>query len=317
MTMKKIIIKSISIFYILTFTTMAQQDLGFDFSKAGSAGLQFLKIGVGAREIAMGGAVTGAADDANAIFWNVAGIAQSDKMQATFTYNKWLVDSKLAVASIILPFTEFVMGINIISFGINDFEATTVVNPEGNGQMVSAGDLLIGIGISRQFTDKLFIGGQIKYINEKLDDYSVDNILFDIGTLYYTGWHKLRLGFSLQHFGPDMKMVNQEFRAPLLFRVSATDEIELNEQINVLLAAELIHPTDNIEWVSLGTDINLLNYLMLRAGYRFNVDEGKLSFGVGVKTPELAGLQTKFDYAFLKAEKVFDNIHQFTLSVMF
>ena len=65
-------------------------------------------------------------------------------------------------------------------------------------------------------------GGQIKYVREKLDDESFDNFLFDIGTIYHTGWRDLRLGFALQHFGPDMKFINKTFRTPLLFRVGAT-----------------------------------------------------------------------------------------------
>ena len=64
----------IAIFIIaLNVPTYAQLDYGFTFSKAGSAGLQFLKIGVGARESAMGEAVSGTIDDADAVFWNVAG----------------------------------------------------------------------------------------------------------------------------------------------------------------------------------------------------------------------------------------------------
>jgi len=54
----------------------AQLDYGFDFSKAGTAGFQFLKIDVGARESAMGGAVVSLVRDANAVFWNPAQVKQ-------------------------------------------------------------------------------------------------------------------------------------------------------------------------------------------------------------------------------------------------
>lgn len=315
--MKNFIAKILLVLFGVSNIVNAQLDLGFDFTKAGSAGLQFLKIGVGSREVSMGGAVTGAVNDANSMFWNVAGITQTEKMQASFSYNNWLVDSKFMAASATLPLGGFTVGVNIISFSINEFEETTVVNPEGTGRMVSAGDFLVGVGIARQFTDKLSIGGQIKYVHESLDDYSLDNILFDIGTLYYTGWRNLRLAFSLQHFGPDMKLVDQTFRTPLLFRLSATDELFDVETAKMTIAAELVHPTDNYEWVSIGTEINLLDYFFIRSGYRFNVDEGKFSLGAGVISPSVNGVQTKFDYAFVKSEKVFDDIHRFTVSLMF
>ena len=40
------------------------------FEKVGTFDGQFLKIGVGARAAAMGGAFVGVADDATALFWN-------------------------------------------------------------------------------------------------------------------------------------------------------------------------------------------------------------------------------------------------------
>ena len=315
--MKNYLVKLLIVLFGISNIIYAQLDLGFDFTKAGSAGLQFLKIGVGSREVAMGGAVTGHVNDANAMYWNVAGIAGTEKMQASFSYNNWLVDSKFMASAATMPVGGFVVGINVISFATNEYEETTVINPDGTGRMVLAGDFLVGVGIARKFTDKLSIGGQIKYVHEKLDDYSISNVLFDIGTLYYTGWRNLRLAFSLQHFGPDMKLVDQSFRTPLLFRLSATDELFDFKSAKMTLAAELVHPTDNYEWVSLGTEINLLDYFFIRSGYRFNVDEGKLSLGVGVISPSVSGVQTKFDYAFVKSEKVFDDIHRFTVSLMF
>ena len=314
--MKKLY-KTLTVILLLANVNLAQFDFGFEFSKAGSAGLQFLKIGAGARETAMGEAVTGVVNDANAMFWNVSGIAYVEENQASFSYNNWLVDSKYMVASAAIPFDDFVLGFSAISLSINEFEETTVQNPEGTGRMVSAGDLLIGVGIARRFTDKLTIGGQIKYVHEKLDDYSFDNVLLDIGTMYYTGWRNLRLAFSLQHFGPDMELVDQTFRTPLLFRLSATDEIIESKNIAWTLALELVHPTDNVEWVNVGTELKLLDYFFVRSGYRFNVDEGKISFGLGFETPSFSYIKTKFDYSYVKSEKIFNDIHRFTVGIGF
>ena len=183
--------------------------------------------------------------------------------------------------------------------------------------MVSAGDIAIGLSVARKFTDKLSIGAQIKYVQETLDDRSFSNVLFDIGTIYYTGFHQLRLAFALQHFGPDMKLVDQEFRTPLLFRVSATDDIIQTDNFNLLLAAELVHPTDNNEWVNIGMELKLLDYFAIRGGHRINVDEGKWSFGMGLTPPVLSSISTRFDYAFVVSENVFDNVHRFSLMLGF
>lgn len=308
---------SIILVMLLTGVLRAQYDYGFDFAKTGSAGLQFLKIGVGARESAMGEAVTAAVKDVNAVFWNPAGLAYVKNYQASFSHNNWLVDSRQISAAVAIPFESFSIALSVVSFSINEFEETTVTNPEGTGRMVNAGDVMIGISAARMFTDHLSIGGQIKYVHEKLDDYSIDNVLLDIGALYYTGFRNLRLGFALQHFGPDMKMVDQEFRTPLLFRINATDEVFDLQDMSLTAALELVHSTDNVEIVNVGTELKLYDYFFLRGGYRFNTDEGKISFGFGVISPQVTGVNLKVDYSFVKSEIVFEDIHRFTVGISF
>ena len=61
------------------------------FEKVGTFDGQFLKIGVGARAAAMGGAFVGVADDASSLFWNAAGIARidPDKSQISLNHANW------------------------------------------------------------------------------------------------------------------------------------------------------------------------------------------------------------------------------------
>ena len=61
--------------------------------QTGLTGAAFLKVGVGARAVALGSATTSLTDDVNQIFWNPAGMALSNEQwQATFTYNRWIAD---------------------------------------------------------------------------------------------------------------------------------------------------------------------------------------------------------------------------------
>ena len=305
--------------YSLLFTSnvFAQFDFGFDFTKAGSAGLQSLKIESGARERALAGAVSSVVDDANAIFWNVAGIGYVHDFQLFASHSNWLVDSKHITLAAAYPVGPVVVGISLMSMQINDFEETTALNPLGTGRTVSAGDVSIGIGVARQFTDKLFIGGQIKYVQQKLDDLTFDNLLFDIGTIYNTGWRNLRLGFALQHFGPDMKFINTTVRTPLLFRMSAADDVFSFENFRATLMIELVHPTDNDEWLNLGGEFIILKVLALRAGYRFINDEGNLSVGAGIQYPMLSLSNIKVDYAYTSYTQVFNDVHTITVGIEF
>lgn len=294
---------------------LAQLDYGFDFSKAGTSGLQFLKIGVGARETAMGGAVASLVNDANGVFWNPSGIAYTENYQVSFSHNTWLAGSKHNAAVFAFPFSSFVFALSAASLQINEFEETTAIAPDGTGRMVSAGDYVFGLAVARRFTDRLSIGLQVKYVQEKLDDYSIENVLFDVGAIYSTGFRNLTLGFALQHFGPDMRLLNQDFRTPLLFRLNASDDIRFSDDMVLTASAELVHPTDNVEWVNFGAELQLLKLIALRGGHRLNVDEGKWSFGVGLNPPAIAGFSTRFDYAFVLSEKVFDNVHRFSIMI--
>ena len=295
----------------------AQLDYGFDFSKAGTAGFQFLKIGVGARESALGEAATSITNDANSVFWNVGALPFVRERQAIITHNQWLAGSTHDAAVVAVPLGSYVVAASIIKLAIEEFEETTVLEPEGTGRMVNAGDILIGVAVARRFTDRLTIGVQTKYIQETLDMDSFNNILFDVGALYYTGFRQLRLGFSLQHFGPDMKIIRQTFRMPLVFRLSAADEIIHNENYRLTTAFDLVYPTDNIEWYNVGAEMELYKTFVFRSGYRFRMDQGNMTLGFGLQPPAIGTLNTRFDYAYVKYGDIFGATHRFSLVIGF
>src|SRR5262245_59502334 len=57
-------------------------------SSAGTTGADVLKIGVGARAIAMGEAYAAQADDVSALYWNPGGLALMQERQASFMYDQ-------------------------------------------------------------------------------------------------------------------------------------------------------------------------------------------------------------------------------------
>lgn len=298
-------------------TATAQYDYGFNFSKAGTAGLQFLKIGVSARDAALGDAAASIANDVSAVFVNPGGLAFVERPQAFASHTQWLAGSRLDAVAVGMPVGSFVFALSFARFGIEEFGETTVQQPEGTGRSVSAGDVTIGVGVARRFTDRLTIGLQLKYVQEKLDQDSFRNILFDVGAVYYTGFHNLRIAFALQHFGPDMQLLDVKFRTPLLFRVSAGEDLLLLDDHRITTAVDLVHPTDNDEWVGWGVEYALLKVLSLRAGYRFGVERGSVSFGAGICPPEVGPVRFSLDYAYSRFDKVFGATQRITLGVNF
>ena len=61
-------------------------------------------------------------------------------------------------------------------------------------------------------TDKFSIGGSAKYISQSIWNESAGTIAFDIGLLFVTGFHDMRLGMSIANFGGEMKMDGIDLR---------------------------------------------------------------------------------------------------------
>ena len=295
----------------------AQFDYGFDFSKSGMSGLQFLKIGLGGKEVGFGSAASSVVDDAASVFWNPAGLGWMTKKQLFISHNEWLVGSQHSAFSFAMPIHSLVVAVSAAVLSIKPFEETTVLLPTGTGRKVEASDMVAGIAVAKKFTEKLTIGGQVKFVQEKLDDVSFNAFLFDVGTIYYTGFRDLRLAFTLQHFGADQQIFDQKFKMPLLFRLGAADYIIKGERFHILTAVDLVHPTDNNEWVNWGLEVQLIKILSLRGGYRFNVDEGALSLGFGLYLPILANATFDLNYAYVSYGEIFGNTHRFSLSFTF
>lgn len=293
----------------------AQLDFGFDFEKTSSAGFQALKIPIGARESALGEAASSLTRDANAVFWNVGALPLITGPQIYLTHNQWLINSRVNALVAAVPLKAYTFGLSVMNFAIESFEETTVTDPMGTGRTVSAGDLTVGLAAARRFNDRLTIGLQIKFAREQLDQDAFSNMLFDVGTVYYTGFRQLRLAFTLQHFGASVEGLRESFRMPLLFRMSAADELVMRSGFRLSTSVELVHPTDNNEWVNWGTEAVLLDMLSLRAGYRLRVDEGRLALGVGLAPPRVAMFRLHLDYAYVPYGDILGVTHRLTLGL--
>ena len=91
-------IKFITFLVTLAFLTpgLSAQSL----TKSGTTAAQFLKIDVGPRAIAMGGAFTATANDISAIYWNPAGLASNLSGEAFFNHTDWFLDIAMEYAGV-------------------------------------------------------------------------------------------------------------------------------------------------------------------------------------------------------------------------
>lgn len=305
---------------------------GQEFNKSGRAALQFLKIGIGARQVALGEASIASIRDVNAVFWNPANIAGIGQREASFSYARWFADMNYfaGAAGFRIP-NIGIVGVHYASLDYGEMQEALAIGPSNDtrtGNTFTGGDLLVGLSAAREFTDRLSIGATAKYIREKLFTYSADVVAFDVGTNYDVGYNGMRIAMSFQNFGPSVKWIERTEREegydiPLVFRLGIAANLVKNAEgfldagpdHAVTVSADAVHTNDFGDRMHVGVEYVYADLLALRGGYRFNYEEGNASFGVGLHRA-LSGLVAHIDYAYVHYTYL-ASPHRFSLSLDF
>lgn len=338
-----IIIKLVCcLFTLFIFELNAQT--GSSLNKTGTTAAQFLKIGIGPRAIGMGGAFTALANDINAMYWNPAGLSRMYSKEAYFNHVDWIMEVKLDYAGFALDVADIgTLGAFISVMSMDDMPVRTLEQPEGTGELFSAGSIVIGLSYARNLTEEFSIGFNAKYVGENIWNESAETFALDIGTQYVIPFlNEFRLGASISNFGPKMKMEGRdilitttvgagegnlintnlqldEFDLPLLFRIGlAVDAIKTSEN-RLTLAVDAVHPNDNSEYINTGLEYTWNEIFFIRGGYKslFEEDgEQGLTVGAGVNYRFFDSFKIKFDYAYQDFGRL-KNVQYVSLGVRF
>lgn len=277
----QVIIIIVIVFLINVSLTRAQVNL----TRLGKSGFTFLKIGQGARAVAMGDAYTAVSDDAYSIFWNPAGMSNVEQAAFGVSLTNWIVGSKLMSAAGVYRTGFGAIGFSIVSFAPEDFEETTIGEPLGTGRMVSAGDLAVSGALAFQFTDRLSFGIKGQWIQEMLDQDKATGMTVDFSTYYFTGFRDLVLAMSFKNFGPQAKFLTESFKMPLYFNINAAMGVlgRRGAPFYLLLSTESAFATDYRDRYHTGAELWILDTIALRGGYKFYYDLEDYSLGLGLK----------------------------------
>lgn len=296
----------------------------------GSAGAQFLKIPIGARAAALGGAVTGMSSDATALFWNPAGIAQSHNHSLHFSYIPWMSYFDItALAYSVKIKNEGTLGFHALALGMDKMQITTEMKPEGTGQYFDAQDIEMGLSYARQLTDRFSMGFSTKFLHQRIWNETASGVAFDVGTHYSIEFQNMALAMSMRNFGSDLQMdgpdllvvvdeqeqfpnrliqskkQTEAYPLPLSFQFGLAADILNTAFMQSRLAVDAIHLNDNAEQIHLGLETILARQFILRGGYKFNDEEAKGSLGVGLHR-KVGEMILKFDYAYVMHDRLED-----------
>ncbi|MFH1368548.1 MAG: PorV/PorQ family protein [Elusimicrobiota bacterium] len=136
----------------------------------------------GARAIGMGGAFSAVSAEISALYWNPAGLGYLQKKEISAMYDKDFIDTKNCFLGYGQPAAEtggFGFGWYRVA---NDFEKTDISgNSLGSGEY-SGNVLTLGAGYYRGLP--FSVGISLKYMDERIDSYSISGAALDAGLLY-------------------------------------------------------------------------------------------------------------------------------------
>lgn len=172
-------------------------------ARADKYAAEFLKLGVGARALGMGGAFVAIADDATAAFWNPAGLGRSDTGELLFMHSEHFGNlanhDYLGYVQPLDTSTRSAVGIGLIRFAVDDIivtrDAFEDLNDSGEWEpgepiltdrFTSDSDVEYGLLLSyaRGLSDRLLLGGNLKLLRQGLLDNTAFGMGLDIGMLY-------------------------------------------------------------------------------------------------------------------------------------
>ncbi|MBI4061242.1 MAG: PorV/PorQ family protein [Elusimicrobia bacterium] len=280
----------------------------------GTTGAQFLKVGIGARPTAMGGAFSALADDANAVNWNPGALGTIERKNVTASYSSLFQDQSQGFVGYAGPLKD---DMGTVAAGMNYLTVTNIerraADTEEADSTFSNQNFALNLSYGRRaFAEGLALGGSLKFIRTTLDSFSASAAALDFGALYKTRIENLTAGVSMQNLGtkigPD----------PLPFKIKGGAAYRLFDRKLALAADVDWLAVDQRAYLSLGTEYWLQKILAARAGYQFGRGQDQLNnrfvglgIGLGLKAERF-----NLDYAFVPFGNLGDT-HRMTIGMHF
>lgn len=319
---------------------------GGDLSRSGTTSGSQLMIPVGARSIAMGGAALGLVDGAEAMYWNPAGIASSQKSEVLFNNMSYIADIDVNYIALVFNGKGLgAFGLDIKSLSFGEIDETTESQPDGTGNTYSPSFITAGFSYSRLLTDRITAGVTAKVIYESIMQTSASTFAFDLG-VQYTFISNITLGVVMRNVGGKMKYGGKNLERtedmpssslltddgyfsgvalssdiPSVFSFAASYTANINEDNAVLFSGSFANNNDASDVVFGGLEYGFKDLFFLRGGYGYQTQASDdqvfgASFGAGLKYP-LGSFVFGFDYAFRQLTDYFDSNNIFTIKLMF
>jgi hypothetical protein len=247
-----------------------------------STGVSFLKIPVGPRVVGMGEAAVAYVDDASALFYNPAGLANAPTYSALLSHNQGFLDMNqeyLAGAYGTEELGRF--GLALDYWGSGSIQGIDIRGETIPGYVFSATDWSLDVGYGRSFSG-FAIGAGLKLIHEQNESLSTSAVALDAGMMYKTPLKGLQAGVSVTNIGTQGKLYQESYGLPWQARLGARyDYSIIGVALDAILSGEGLgtqsESADNSVMspplgIAAGVECRPVDLLAIRLGYRTGSD---------------------------------------------
>ena len=256
-----------------------------------NTGAAFLKIPVGPRVCGTGEAAVAYIDDASALFYNPAGIANVPSFDLVLAHNQWLLDMNHEYVAGVYGTEELgKFGLAFDYWGSGSIQGINIRGETIPDYTVSAADWSLNLGYARSISNLSF-GVGVKFIHQQHESLSTSAVAFDAGAMYKTPLKGLKAGVSVANIGTKAKLYQESYGLPLQVRLGWRYDIGIVGVTQDFILSETEKPG-----IAAGVECRPVEVLAVRVGYRTGSDYDGLSglrAGLGISWHGIG-----VDYAF-------------------
>jgi len=274
-----------------------------------------IRLGQGARALAMGSAFSAVADDASSVYFNPAGLAQIRATGVDFAWRVMpLLDRRQGYFDAAFPLRDkAALAFAWVYSGVGDIVER---NDRGDaGDSFSFAENLISATFAKQFGRVISIGGSLHFVHQTLFDISANTIGGSVGvharfdrphrSPFSDALSRLSVAAAVQHLGMTMRFDSQDYYGPrggtggtqtedfpMTVRVGGAYQFLADRSL--LISAEGAFVEQQHLRGYFGAEWAAYPKLFLRTG----LADGDPTFGIGLRQP-WGSTSLLIDYAFL------------------
>lgn len=284
-------------------------------------GANFLKMGIGSRQLGMGSAFTGVGDDLYAIYWNPGGMGHVRWWEVSAMYNSYFADMYYGALTGVKQFRilgsrKTTAGIGLFFHGMPEWDSTDDPLLERG----SANNIMAVAAFGQRLDwlwDAISLGLNVKVGRSALANEDAWTFATDFGLMYQLDLFNrpLRIGATIQNIGYQTAFIHDTSPIPLGFRLGLSYRFLQCDYHNLLLATDIAQYKYGDVKLAFGAEYWFWNLVAIRSGYMITQkDIGDLSFGMSVKFDAFnSGFQT--DYSRSNYGEVFNYNNTGTVSL--